>query len=163
MAKLHPFWWFRPPQLVYVDLPVESFHYGQVGDWVAYGADPWLHSNDGDVSWVGWFGGGIPLILEWLFSNTALSTFQTVKLYIISRQSEEGQTETDNIYLHDGSSWNYVGGMGIAESTWHTFSFDVTSILDTITKINAAKMYFSNVGGRGAHITYAFLRVYYYS
>jgi hypothetical protein len=159
MAKMQPFWWFLKPPITYVDLPVDLFK-GYLGDWATGGADPWLNTDDGDTSWIGWFGGALTYAKAWWFEKTTLTSFSKVELHIKARQTEVW-TESDLIYLSiNDVDYTYIFGIGIANTDWLDYSYDVTYFLDTIAKINSASMALNNASGRGAHITYAFLRVY---
>lgn len=160
MAKMQPFWWFLPPPPIHIDLPVNLFTLGQIGDWTTHGANPWLDKNDGDTSWIGWFGGSLTLIRTWSFAHTTLTSFSKIEIHIKARQTME-LAESDLIYLTATDvPLTYIFGIGITKPDWFDFYHDITDIINTIAKINSVGMVIYNGSGCCAHITYAFLRVY---
>jgi len=57
-----------------------------------------------------------------------------------------------NVYIYDGSNWTFAGkiyGAGWGDGYWKNSELNVTGILDTVIKINNARVYFS-VGNTGA-------------
>jgi hypothetical protein len=53
---------------------------------------------------------------------------------------ESGSGSTITVYIHDGTSWNNAGII-TPDYTYSTKTLDVSSILDTRVKLQAAKMY----------------------
>jgi hypothetical protein len=157
--KMQPFWWFKPPPITYIDLPVNLFK-GSLGHWATGGANPWLDTDDGDTSWIGWFGGSLTWAQAFWFTHTTLTSFSKVEIHIKARQTG-GFTEADVIWMSiNDVDYTSVYAIGIASADWFDFYHDITDFLDTIAKINSASMAIQNVAGAAAHITYAFLRVY---
>jgi len=103
--------------------------------------DDWY--KDGDSPYLDWTDAYIfnpHLSLEsgnYTFEDTAATgtpTTTEVQLYCA------GSTGTATVYIYDGSSWVEAGTVDPSVfPTWKTI--DVSAILNTFTKINAAKMY----------------------
>jgi len=80
-----------------------------------------------------------------------------------------GTNAVVKVEVYDGSTWWVAGYInyncaGFGNGPWWVASFNISSILDTITKINSAKIRFTKESGSAnitARIDYAYLRVDY--
>jgi len=148
----------RKTEAYYGDLRVTDLVYDVV-EWNRFGADPYLDDNDGDASYI-WTDGSPRTISYFTFAPTSASGFSKVELHLVVRNAL-ALSLVCNIYLWDGSSWVLAFAVGIADPEWIEVSGDVSSILNSISKINTARMKIQSYDGGGdARITYAFLRVF---
>jgi hypothetical protein len=117
-------------------LYVDGFGFERTA-WIEVGSSPYLDAIDGtnriytasDNNQEG----------DFTFSDTAVSgAFSSSQIELYSYQA--GTSETIDVYIHDGTSWNYMGFITPASSySWLTL--DTSSVLDTKAKIDAAQMY----------------------
>lgn len=86
---------------------------------------------------------------------------RSVKLRIVSLQTG-GVDDEIKIEIWDGSSWTTIASNIVPTVTYTTKERDVSSILDTVTKINGARMRLTKITVGGAQAIYvdrAYLRV----
>ena len=105
--------------------------------WTEYGNSPYLQDTDTDYI-------GTSASSEegyWTFPNSAGSnTINSVKLRLQYKMAIKG-AGVCTVYVFDGTSW-FEAGIISAQSTAYTWKeFDVSAILNTWAKINAAKVY----------------------
>lgn len=143
-----------------VDLPVTGFVLASDG-WTKFGTSPWIDSNDGDASYIQYNTGDVILISYFTFVSTSLPSVSKVELHLIARHTVSGAAMSWRARLWDGSVWVDNGIFTVEFTSWRELIHDVSSILDTVAKVNAARLQFTDpsiiFGGR---ITYAYLRVW---
>lgn len=144
-----------------VDLIVDSFYLGYYGDWVTSGANPWLHTNDGDTSYIESRAGSFPEICCFRFPNlpSGFDSVSKVESHIYHRKAGAFDPTTWG-YFFNGVSW--VDGAHLtAVSTGYVETVnDITSILDTPAKVNGTEVYFRNRNNDYHRLSYCFLRVF---
>lgn len=132
-------WWIIPRPLAETEtLWVDSLDSTWMA-WTESGTSPYLHSEgEGDIN------SGVAGNQEGWFTfqdHGGSGTINSVVLKIYARQSGSGVPyEYIRIYLHDGSSEHDLGTIELTSNTYSYFDITVTSILDTWTKIDDAKI-----------------------
>jgi len=76
---------------------------------------------------------------DYTFENTAQAGYPKVVEIELYLKRDEG-VDTVTVYIYDGVGW-YDAGTITPDFNYSFKTLDVSSILDTFTKINAAKMY----------------------
>jgi hypothetical protein len=105
--------------------------------WTEFGASPYLQNTDADYVYTGT---GATKEGDWGFPTASLAgTINSVKLRFEARTSilECGDV---TIEVWDGSSWVNAGYIGVYGTVYAWYEKDVTSILDSWSKINGAKV-----------------------
>lgn len=126
--------------------------------WSTVGTSPWIDTDDGDTSyiqptdtWMSYF----------TFKDLVGMTSITGVYYNLKCRRVVG-IGSGNVRTHlwDGSAWNVVGDAGIASDSYILFDADVTSILNTVAKVNAARLKYELLPSTDTlRITYAYLSV----
>ena len=105
--------------------------------WIETGTSPYLHDTDADYirTSTDFANEG-----DWTFPNSAGSgTINSVKLRFEADVTQEGCASVA-VYVWNGSSWVYAKDLHPTTSyTW--LELDVSSILNTWTKINDVEVY----------------------
>lgn len=141
-------------------------------NWTTHGSSPYLKTED-DVNYISSGTSGQISIFSFPNMSTlsALATgINQVSLTISWRPDQTFwtwiQAETD-VYIYDGSTWYYLGLFGGRESPWSSnpwrrYTWDVSHILDTIAKVDAAQVKFvCQSNDLSTNITYTCLNVGY--
>lgn len=125
-------------------LNVDGFDY-TTSEWVTQGAFPWLDTCDTDplVNCIQTPFGviGSATMANFTFANldgSRVSVYET-KLFITLYQS--GFHVPASLEIYDGTIWHDLGDLKRLR-VWSTQEWDVSSILNTTTKVNAAKVRF---------------------
>jgi len=114
---------------------VNSFNETESTWWFFTGSTPYLHNNT--ESYITSLGVGNCSFFE--FENTSLTDLQTVYLMIEWRTREIKPNEEARLYLSDSVSEVEIGSFNLTlEHSWT--KLNVTEILDTIVKVNEAKL-----------------------
>lgn len=109
--------------------------------WVEVGNSPYLHDTDAD--YIDRASSKLASYQEgnWTFPASAGSgTINSVKLRVEDRRSNASGDASVVIYVWDGSAWNALSLF----CSWTAYAWeeiDVSAILNTWAKINAAKVY----------------------
>jgi hypothetical protein len=99
---------------------------------------------------------------DFFFANSSKSTetIINVTVQVYSRNSDSDSLE---VYMWNGSSYPSLGTQGLTPS-WQWVNYTATTVLDTWTKIDGAKMYVKSLTNGGPYqIDCARLQVYYNS
>lgn len=146
-------------------LVVDGFTGTYGTDWSTFGVSPWLNDDDRDSgNWISnylmtfadsnWFEG------DFTFADLDPTAYTVYTAELgISYRLGWADLEYIKAELYDGISWHELG---VFEFTvdWITKKFNVTSILDTVQKVNAAKIRFSCIlPSRRIDVSYAYLEV----
>lgn len=129
------------------DLFVDGF-VDDRGGWTRVGASPWLGAIDYPTNYI-YSVTDEDTIGDFTFANLAgggIITSVEVKLYLRHLVADNEKVQ---VYLYDSvGGWEKVGDI-TPTTTWAWYSIDVTSKLNTTTKVNLAKMYlvYQRVGG----------------
>jgi hypothetical protein len=93
-------------------------------------------------------------------SGKSTETIINVTVQIYARNSDSDSLE---VYMWNGSSYPLLGSQGLTPS-WKWVNYTATTVLDTWTKIDGAKMYVKSLTNGGPYeIDCARLQVYYNS
>lgn len=122
------------------DLNVESWT-NIVNQWTHVGSDPWLDADDGDTNYISYTQSS-KVDEYYSFEDTAYTwvATPTVELRIVHRKVS-GSNNKDEPILWDGSA--YEGAptqFQTGSTTYVTSSVSKSSFLNSITKINAARV-----------------------
>lgn len=124
-----------PPGMLYVNADDET-----KTDWVRIGTNPYLDAIDYDSNYVYAVGnnrqGGD---FGFIDSGRSMGTITSVKVQVYATNDRVG--DSLEVFVWDGSTWTSLGRQEIPTS-WEWVDWDATTILDTWTKIDEAKMYF---------------------
>lgn len=140
-------------------LPVSEYVEEVCVNWVKVGAPPYLDKNDGTSNYVYYDAGFIgDIIQHFKFDSSAGVSLTKVELGVVVA----GWNFTLGCDLWDGTEWKELYHIQIgAWISWTEFIFDVTATLNTIAKVNGAKLRLrTEYAAGGINVTYAFLRVY---
>ena len=99
---------------------------------------------------------------DFFFANSSKSTetIINVTVQVYARNSDSDSLE---VYMWNGSSYPLLGSQGLTPS-WQWVNYTATTVLDTWTKIDGAKMYVKSLSNGGPYqIDCARLQVYYNS
>ena len=122
---------------------IDSFNNDKTG-WTKYGASPYLDHADYPVNYVST--SGKDEIGNFGFQNSnRTETIDSVTLRIAVRCGQAGDDDKIRVFLWDGSSWNQLADFVVDMTTFTYATWDVTAILDTLTKINTAMIYLEHV------------------
>lgn len=106
--------------------------------WTRIGLNPWVDEEDFPVNYLR---SNVPeqWTCDYRFEDTVSTGIPTnVDIQVRCRYEVFGD-DTFEVWIWDGSAWNYVGDMTpTAGMQWQTIV--ITGILDTFEKINAAKV-----------------------
>lgn len=110
--------------------------------WGTVGANPWLDA--GDASYISSAGNNFKSG-DYSFPNSAgggSDIINSVKLRFKDRIGNINGMNTVDVYVYDGTSWSYAGSLA---PSWILFQYDididVSAILNSWAKINAANVY----------------------
>jgi len=153
----------------YDKLVVNNFD-GTSTQWTTIGVQPWLNNDDENTNEIYKFqepGNPPGIYIEGNFEFTNLAGTRLfvygVELYIKYKGIGywyAGLTRCE-VHLYDGVNWYSIGYLDNSWS-WKYKSFNVTSILNTVAKVNAAEIKFTYYLDGDFHkmeITYAYLAV----
>jgi len=119
-------------------LNVDGFT-NRINEWLTSGASPWLDAQE-DNNYIYAKSSGAE-IGDFTFEDlTKPWAGGTVNLNIYCK-SDDGDDQID-VYLYDGSTWQLAGTITPYKNTYRVETIDVSAILNTEAKINAAKVYF---------------------
>lgn len=126
------------------DLYTDAFDDARKG-WLRSGTSPYLGDN---ADYVNTNLVANEEIGDWGFPNTAMGagdTLNAVYLRLYATRTAAG-FEVIDVYVHDGSAWSWAGiVMPETAGVWGWHELDVSSILNTLAKINACKVYFLSI------------------
>jgi hypothetical protein len=117
-------------------LYVDGFD-GQRTGWSTAGTAPYLQATGAG----GWIYTSTDAAQEGDFNftdSTKFGAFSSSQIELYSQQA--GTLETITVYIHDGSTWNNVGSIS-PDASYSWKSLPTSTVLDTKTKIDSAKMY----------------------
>jgi len=105
-------------------------------DWIEVGDSPYLNAQDQPTHYI-YSAVKKAEHGDFTFADTAMTgTINSVHLYIYGEST--GQ-QTQDITLWDGTGWSSI--FGFVFGSWGWVNVDVSTFLDSWTKINAAKMH----------------------
>lgn len=140
--------------IITYNLDVKTF-VNEVKDWTDTGAgdNPWIDSDSGDLPTVYIRASNAPTnqtIRYFTFEDfsdiPAVDPVTVSLVYLNVQVFAEGEGAITKVYLWDGINWIYVGiAYGSAFYGEQTRTFNVSSILNTITKVKNARVYFVRV------------------
>lgn len=137
-----------------------------VDDWNVYGVpyEEVLNAIDYDEPSPKWIETSSQNKLEgdFFFANSSKSTetIINVTVQVYARNSDSDSLE---VYMWNGSSYPSLGTQGLTPS-WQWVNYTATTVLDTWTKIDGAKMYVKSLKNGGPYqVDCARLQVYYNS
>lgn len=131
----------------------------EIDQWDKFGVTPYLNADDGDANSVGTAETG-----KWMqyftFEDTILSSLSVATLYLVTRCTSDIAYFRFTPYIWDGA-YHAILSFNILETYYRTVSMNVISILDTIAKINNARMSLQSFGDfpQRGYITHAYLHV----
>lgn len=150
--------------ITYIHLPVNGFTY-EIDQWTKYGIEPWLDSDDGDTSYIETTGWNYKQKYFEFQDLPAALTEDKVTLKVKLRDPDGMVTgERLQSYIWDGSQW-VLGAYWVyntpVDRSWIVLSEDITSILNTKSKIDSARVYFQKgtAGDHNIRITFCWLVV----
>lgn len=124
------------------DLYATGFVNNRTG-WTRVGTTPYLSSQDQPTNYV-WTATKKAEIGDWSFANTArppTDTINSVTLYVYGQSA--GVSGDNTFYIWDGSSWTDAV-LPALPNTWNWVSVDLSTLLNTWTKIDAAQLYIAH-------------------
>jgi len=157
------------------NLPVDDWQFVH-NDFTHVNTDPWLHDDDGDGNYISiWNAQSLGDYDEyWHFSNldakyevlNVTNAYVRLKGRLYDGAGGHCTSMTFECYVWDGTQWVSLGMSAIDSTSYMYLQFNCTSVLNTLEKINNArlKIVYSGVMGGGsdkggANITYAYLHV----
>ncbi|MGQ9624779.1 MAG: hypothetical protein ACUVT9_05350 [Candidatus Bathycorpusculaceae bacterium] len=110
--------------------------------WTEVGSSPYLHDTDAD--YISRLTSKTTTYKEgnWSFpSSSGSGTINSVKLRFETKRTDLDGDSWAQVYVYDGASWISVGNIYFASTSYAWEEINVSSILNTWAKINAAKVY----------------------
>jgi len=133
----------------------------RITEWMAIGAIPYLDAIDYNSNYI-YTSIKNEIDGDYYFANSSKSTetIINVTVQVYARNSDSDNLE---VYIWNGSSYASLGAQGLTPS-WEWVNYTATTVLDTWTKIDEAKMYVEALTNGGPYeIDCARLQVYYNS
>lgn len=140
------------------DMPVDGFI--DQGGWTRVGASPYLDVQDQPTNRI-YTNTDNDVIGDFTFEDVPAEGWSggtPITLYIFCVQ--EGTDETVDVEIWDGASWQAAGTITPNPVTFSYKTLDVSSILNSEAKLNAAKVrftYHKSGAAHNVHIDYAYL------
>lgn len=130
-------------------------------DWTRNGTNPYLDAIDYPTNFVNASGNNLQVgDFNFTDSGKSTETIINVTAQIYARNSDSDSLE---VYMWNGSSYPLLDSQGLTPS-WQWVNYTATTVLDTWTKIDGAKMYVKSLTNGGPYeIDCARLQVYYNS
>ncbi len=116
--------------------------------WTEAGNAPYLNAQDEPTHIISTTSDGAQSG-DYTFQNSAITgTFSSSQVEFYANNDDGAANDEFLVYIHDGTSWNYIGTVQPTGTIYAWFALDTSGILDTETKIDAAKLYveFNRVG-----------------
>jgi hypothetical protein len=134
--------------------------------WGTYGSSPYLDYADG-TSYIGADSPNNKYSGTFAFSNISygigtLLTVESVTLHMIMRHSYPLSGRELVFHINDGILFEPIGSIFINSSSWTDYTYNLTSKLNTVDKVNSAELRFYNAWSTPSYaglVDYASLEV----
>lgn len=164
-----------PSEAVNTDLVVNGWTFVH-NDWTHVNTSPWLHDDD-DTNYISSAvdAGDVGNYDEYFSYANLLSKYMAISItqlrcYVKCKLVAGGGGSATNVnlrlYVHDGTSWQDLGTVNCNSTSYQDLYLDASSALDTVAKINGArlKIEVDGIAGGGAdkgsvRVTYSYLHV----
>lgn len=123
--------------------PTESLWVDGLGTertgWTEVGTSPYLDAQDQPTNYV-WTTTKNAEHGDFTFANSGVGTGTINSVYLYVYAASAATAQNLEFYIWDGTAWSLAGTLP-DNTPWSWVSFDISTILDTWTKIDAAKLY----------------------
>lgn len=141
------------------DLVIDGF-VNVTSEWVTVGSSPWLSIADFPTAYIVTSSDGA-IMTDFTFADlSALGLLSSIYLWVYCK-TDGNEELIPHISSDGGSSWNALAAK-VPGGSFQYLSWDLSAYLDTLTKINDARVKFeyNKVGGAtNVYIDYAYIRV----
>jgi len=151
----------KAQNLTSIDLWVNGFDNVRTG-WTRIGSSPYLDVQDQPNNYIN--GSDFNEIGDFSFEDLPAEAISVINCTIYYY----GRTEISiynrfKLYVWNGIEWIYIGILSPGLGVWEWKSYDLSNVLDTIEKINNAKIYLLDYGYSGYWVAFdaIYLKVYY--
>ena len=109
-------------------------------DWDVTGASPYIDNWDPTNKWVS-TNVNAEIIDEFTYEDGVIQGRPTtVEITLWAKGVTAGANDKIEVWVYDGSSWNDAGDVTPTTTTPDKYPIDISAILNTWAKINAAKL-----------------------
>ncbi len=130
-------------------------------DWEGIGTEPYLDAIDYNSNYI-YTSIENETDGDYYFANSSKST-ETIINVTVQVYARNSDSDSLGVHIWNGSSYTSLGTQGLTPS-WQWVNYTATTVLDTWTKIDGAKMYVEALTNGGPYeIDCARLQVYYNS
>ena len=107
-------------------------------DWTEVGNTPYLRYIDYDVHYISTDADG-NVEGDFDFEDTAQGGYPTIVEIALRIRSTTAGDDRVIVWIFDGSDWANIGTI-TPTTSWQWLNVDISSVLDTFTKVNAAML-----------------------
>jgi len=118
-------------------------------DWTRNGTNPYLNAIDYPTNFVNVFGNN-KVVGDFNFADSGKYT-ETINSVTVQLYAQQSSTSKDlEVFVWNGSSWTSLG-IQTTPTSWGWMSWTATTVLDTWTKIDGARIYVQTKSAAGTY------------
>jgi len=128
-------------------------------DWIKYGASPYLGTIDYPANYIFTGGGADGTLIEetgnYDFQNSGSENAEVIDSVAVEFYKKDclNNPASVRVYVWNGSAWVDVGVLALSNNVWGWISIDVSSVIDSWSKVDGCRVYLKGTSSRATQCT----------